>query len=72
MAPTQAIKEHDDGTLTLRFRSGALAEVRRWVMAYGSHAQVIGSADLRAEVATEVAAMAARYGQSTKLLTDEQ
>ncbi len=30
--PTQTIEEHDDGSLTLVFQTGALDEVRRWVM----------------------------------------
>lgn len=60
--PTQVIDEHADGTLSLRFQSGALAEVRRWVMAYGNHAEVRAPASLRAEVAAEVAAMVRRYG----------
>ncbi|MFL5802319.1 MAG: helix-turn-helix transcriptional regulator [Roseiflexaceae bacterium] len=59
--PTQELEEHDNGTLTLRFRSGALAEVRRWVMGYGSHAEVLMPAELRAEVAEEAAKMVARY-----------
>jgi predicted DNA-binding transcriptional regulator YafY len=58
---TQQIEEHADGTLTLRFRSGALDEVRRWVMSYGTHAEVKAPASLRAEVATEAVAMAHRY-----------
>jgi predicted DNA-binding transcriptional regulator YafY len=59
--PTQEIEEHADGTLTLRFRSGALAEVRRWVMSYGSHAEVIAPESLRTEVAADAAAMGRRY-----------
>jgi len=61
--PTQQIEEHADGTLTLRFHSGALDEVRRWVMGYGSHAEVLAPAKLRAEVAAEAAAMVRRYGK---------
>jgi predicted DNA-binding transcriptional regulator YafY len=59
--PSQSIEEHDDGSLTLTFRTGALAEVRRWVMAFGNHAEVKRPASLRAEVAAEAAAMVARY-----------
>lgn len=59
--PTQRIEEHEDGTLTLRFQSGALGEVRRWVMSFGSHAEVLAPAGLRAEVAAEAATMVRRY-----------
>ena len=60
--PSQRIEEHADGSLTLTFRTGALGEVRRWVMAYGNHAEVKEPASLRAEVAAEAAAMVRRYG----------
>ncbi len=63
--PTQQIEEHDDGSLTLRLHTGALAEVRRWVMSYGRHAEVLAPASLRADVVAEVVAMAQRHG--TKL-----
>lgn len=59
--PTQQIEEHDDGALTLRFHTGALDEVRRWVMSYGRHAEVLAPISLRAEVVAEAAAMVRRY-----------
>jgi predicted DNA-binding transcriptional regulator YafY len=59
---TQQIEEHADGSLTLRFQSGALDEVRRWVMGYGNHAEVLTPESLRAEVTAEAAAMVRRYG----------
>lgn len=60
--PTQHIEEHDDGSLTLRFQSGALGEVRRWVMSFGNHAEVLEPASLREEVAAEAVALVRRYG----------
>lgn len=54
--PTQRVEEHADGTLTLRFETGALDEVRRWVMAFGSHAEVRAPAELRAAVVAELRA----------------
>ena len=67
---TQELEEHGDGSLTLRFQSGALAEVRRWLMSYGSHAEVLAPAELRAEVIAEARAMLARYGEQPKLPAD--
>ena len=58
---SQRVEEHANGSLTLVFRTGALAEVRRWVMSYGNHAEVMDPASLRAEVAAEAAAMVQRY-----------
>jgi predicted DNA-binding transcriptional regulator YafY len=63
--PSQRIEEHTDGCLTLTFDTGALAEVRRWVMSYGNHAEVIAPASLRAEVAAEAVAMVQRYGDKS-------
>ena len=59
--PSQQAEEHADGALTLRFQTGALAEVRRWVMGFGSHALVRAPATLAAEVAAEAVAMAQLY-----------
>jgi predicted DNA-binding transcriptional regulator YafY len=56
--PTQQIEELFDGGLILRFRTGGLAEVRRWVMGYGSHAEVLAPEELRREVAAEARAVA--------------
>jgi predicted DNA-binding transcriptional regulator YafY len=70
--PTQTIEEDDGGALTLRFRSGALAEVSRWVMSYGSHAEVLAPAELRAEVADEAAAMVTQYSRAAKLPADQK
>lgn len=59
--PSQQIEEHDDGSLTMRLWSGAMDEVRRWVMSFGNHAEVLEPASLRAEVAAEANAMTQRY-----------
>lgn len=59
--PTQQIEEHADGALTLRFRTGALGEVRRWVLSMGPHARVLEPTDLAAEVAEDLRAALNRY-----------
>jgi predicted DNA-binding transcriptional regulator YafY len=59
--PTQQLEEHDDGSLTLRFRSGALNEIRRWAMSYGRHARVVAPISLAQEVAAEARALAQIY-----------
>ena len=51
--PTQEIDEQPDGCLILRFRVGGMSEVKRWVMAYGSHAQVLAPQSLREDAADE-------------------
>ncbi len=60
--PTQQIEEQPDGGLILRFRVGGMSEVKRWVMAYGSHAWVLSPQSLREDVATEAGLVAGLYG----------
>ncbi len=62
--PTQNIEEQPDGGLILRFRVGGLSEVKRWVMAYGSHAQVLAPPNLRAEIAAEAELLARLYEEA--------
>lgn len=59
---TQTVEELPDGGLILRFKTGGLAEVRRWVMGYCSHAEVLAPESLREEVAAEARAVVALYG----------
>jgi predicted DNA-binding transcriptional regulator YafY len=59
--PSQQIEEHNDGSLTVRLSSGALDEVRRWVMSFGRHAKVIAPTSLAAEIAAEAAEVARLY-----------
>ncbi len=61
--PTQSIEEHHDGSMTLRFQSGALDEIRRWVMSFGRHAQA-RSPELREVVLTELEAALQSYKSS--------
>lgn len=61
--PSQSIEEHADGSMTLRFESGALDEVRRWVMSFGRHAQA-RSPELRAAIQQELEATLKIYQNS--------
>jgi predicted DNA-binding transcriptional regulator YafY len=61
--PTQQIEELPDGGLILRLRCGGLDEVRRWVMSYGSHAEVLTPPELRRVVAEEAVKMVQRYAE---------
>lgn len=64
--PSQQVEEHSDGTLTLRFQTGALAEVRRWAMSFGAHALVRSPASLAAEIAAEAAEILRHYSTAEK------
>lgn len=61
--PSQSIEEHTDGSMTLRFESGALDEVRRWVMSFGCHAEA-RSPELRAAIHQELEAALKIYQNS--------
>jgi len=59
--PSQEIEELSDGGLILRLRAGGLNEIKRWVMSYGAHAQVLEPPELRDAVAEEVGKLAEMY-----------
>lgn len=58
---TQRIEELPGGGLILRFCTGGLGEVRRWVLGYGSHAEVLAPQSLREEVQNEILKMSQIY-----------
>jgi predicted DNA-binding transcriptional regulator YafY len=55
------IEERPDGGLILRFTTGGLGAVQRWVMGYGSHARVLAPVDLARSVASEFRAALGNY-----------
>jgi predicted DNA-binding transcriptional regulator YafY len=57
----QPLEELSDGGVILRFRTGGLGEVKRWVMQYGPHAEVLAPEALRREIAEELKAAARIY-----------
>ncbi|MCS6846690.1 MAG: WYL domain-containing transcriptional regulator [Anaerolineae bacterium] len=58
---TAKLEQHDDGSVTLRLWTSGLGEVKRWVMQYGSHAEVLAPESLRRTVAEEVRKLLAVY-----------
>lgn len=59
--PSQELTRHRDGSLELVMQVGGTAEVRSWVLSFGSGAEVLEPAALRAEVARELREASARY-----------
>lgn len=55
-----------DGGCVLRFAVTGLAEVRRWVMQFGSEAEVLAPAVLRRQVEAELTAALAAYQRSSR------
>jgi predicted DNA-binding transcriptional regulator YafY len=58
---TQNIEEQADGGLLLKFQTGGLGEVKRWVLQYGGDAEVIAPDELREECKKEIQAMMLQY-----------
>lgn len=52
--PSQEIENNPDGSIIMRFKTGALAEVQRQVLSYGRHVKVLSPAHLAATVAEEL------------------
>jgi len=58
---TQQIEVLPDGVIVLRLHTSGLGAVKRWVLQYGAHAEVLAPASLRAEIAAEVRRMREIY-----------
>lgn len=59
--PTERRERHRDGSLTLHFELSGLEGVKRWVLSYGAHAEVLAPASLRRAVAAEARRLSALY-----------
>ncbi len=58
---TQQIEELPGGGLILRFQTSGLGAVKRWVLGYGPHAEVLEPVTLREEIVKEIEAMKTVY-----------
>lgn len=58
---SQEWRERPDGGLELRLRLGALPEIERWVLTWGSDAEVLQPKELRERLRRTVAELADRY-----------
>jgi predicted DNA-binding transcriptional regulator YafY len=60
---TQQVDELPEGGLILRFQTGGLDEVKRWVMQYGGHVEVLEPESLRKAVLREMVEMIKMYNK---------
>jgi predicted DNA-binding transcriptional regulator YafY len=60
---TQQVEELPEGGLILRFQTGGLDEVKRWVMQYGGHVEVLEPESLRKAVLREMVEMIKMYNK---------
>ena len=59
---TARVQERLDGRLVLQLRVAETSEIRRWVLQFGSEAEVLAPESLRAAVARELEAALGVYG----------
>ena len=59
--PSQQLSRLADGAIELCFTAGGRREIVAWLLSYGSQAELLEPAELRRELATTTAAMAAAY-----------
>lgn len=60
---SQQIEELPSGELILRLKVGGIGEVKRWVMGYGSHAEILEPKSLRREIHDEAKIMEKIYAK---------
>lgn len=65
--PTQTIREHPDGSLTLHMKVKGMNDLKRWVLGYGKGAIVQEPPELAAMVQEELQGMVDNYSKSEKL-----
>jgi predicted DNA-binding transcriptional regulator YafY len=64
--PSQRIEELPSGGLILRLRVGGVDEVKRWIMGYGHHAEVLEPESLRAQFRDEAGKMRKIYEEEAE------
>jgi predicted DNA-binding transcriptional regulator YafY len=70
--PTEEREELPDGRLILRMKVTALDGVKRFVMQYGAHAEVVEPEELRQAIRKEIEAMQAAYNSQHSDYQEEQ
>src|SRR5207245_11326943 len=59
--PSQEIKQLRNGGIELSLTLGNLEEIERWILSWGSHAQVLASPELKERVRKTVSTLADTY-----------
>lgn len=61
---SQQLEEQPDGSVIMRFTTGAIGEVQRWIMSYGSHVRVLAPESLAQSIISEFRAGLQQYDES--------
>src|SRR5204863_9981325 len=62
--PSQRIKQVRDGRIELSLTLGNLEEVERWILSWGSHAQVLAPVQLKQRIAKTASELSDAYRSS--------
>ena len=58
---TQKIEDQNDGSIILTMTTSGMWDVKRWVLSYGEHAEVMEPEELKEEIAEELKAACKKY-----------
>ena len=62
---TQKLTIEKDGSLLAKFRLSDTEEIKRWILSFGQHAEVLKPEKLRREVADELKLTTEKYRKTT-------
>ena len=62
-APNQTITENEDGSIILEMETLGWLDVKRWVLSYGRHAEVLEPIGMRQEIVEELQNSLQQYGE---------
>jgi len=60
--PSQEIETHPDGSITATYQVGGTSEISRWILGFGSRAEVLEPGSLREEILADARKTIALYG----------
>jgi predicted DNA-binding transcriptional regulator YafY len=60
-AKGQVIQEDEDGSVMLTINTSGWGDIKRWVMSFGSNAEVLEPGEMRQEIADELSKSVANY-----------
>jgi len=64
--PSQKLKQLQDGGIELSLTLGNLEEIERWILSWGSHAEVLAPAELKERISRTVSTLADTYRAATR------
>jgi proteasome accessory factor B len=65
---SQKLKPEKDGSLLAEFELDGTEEIKRWILSFGMHGEVLEPPQLRAEILAEIASLRDAYHEEVKVL----